>query len=373
MAYKILGQASAVTPSATITTNLVKDSSFRNLIGEGWLEQPLSTATISSGPGYTSGSGANQFYVLNINNNQHWSWAVTGTNSNQYITNTGVATSVTTAPVGTTRSSLGAYHTTSSEFYIGYGITNGQAPNTPQTSWLNPSTAIPVKGNTQYFAYFSFYQSANQSSAPTMRIWWFQPNGSIISTTPESITGSSVTGAWTRNGQGVTSPPNAAYAVFAIFFNSSGASRCYADGIYFGTNQAAGLTFIEPQLPSEAVITAPFDKKLNGYITESPVSTSAIQTAGSLQTLYTVPSTKETVISTISVANLSPVASTYRVAVIPSGATLAAKHFIHMDVPIAANSTQTITIGITLAQGDTIQVAADSESVSFSAFGSESA
>ena len=88
-------------------------------------------------------------------------------------------------------------------------------------------------------------------------------------------------------------------------------------------------------------------------------------------TLYTVPSSTSTVVSTITVANRSAVAVTYRIAVRPAGATLANQHYIAYDVALAANDTTALTLGVTLATTDVITVYASTADLSFSAFGSE--
>jgi hypothetical protein len=71
-----------------------------------------------------------------------------------------------------------------------------------------------------------------------------------------------------------------------------------------------------------------------------------------LATAYTVPSDTETVISTITVANLGPATATYRIAVRPNGASLANEHYIVYDSSVAPQSTDTLTIGITLDATD---------------------
>lgn len=88
-------------------------------------------------------------------------------------------------------------------------------------------------------------------------------------------------------------------------------------------------------------------------------------------TLYTVPSATETVISTIVVANRAATAGTFRIAIRPNGATIANQHYIAYDVPIAANDSTTLTLGITLDAADVITVYASSADMSFNAFGSE--
>jgi hypothetical protein len=88
-------------------------------------------------------------------------------------------------------------------------------------------------------------------------------------------------------------------------------------------------------------------------------------------TLYTVPSATKTVVSTIAICNQAGTSGTYRIAIRPAGATLAAQHYIAYDSAITANNTTFITIGVTLATTDIITVYASSATMSFSAFGSE--
>jgi hypothetical protein len=88
-------------------------------------------------------------------------------------------------------------------------------------------------------------------------------------------------------------------------------------------------------------------------------------------TLYTVPSATNAVVSTISVANLTGTAATYRIAVRPSGATLANQHYLAYDVTVGASDSTTITIGATLNATDVITVYASTANLAFSAFGSE--
>lgn len=88
-------------------------------------------------------------------------------------------------------------------------------------------------------------------------------------------------------------------------------------------------------------------------------------------TLYTVPASTSAVISTISVANRDTASATFRIAIRPAGATLANQHYLVYDAPLAANSTATFTIGVTLATTDVVTVYASSANLSFSAFGSE--
>jgi len=90
------------------------------------------------------------------------------------------------------------------------------------------------------------------------------------------------------------------------------------------------------------------------------------------QTLYTAPSLTSTVISTIMICNQASSAATYRIAVRPAAdGSTAAKHWIVYGATVAASDSIMLTLGITLATGDKIQIYASSANMSFSAFGSE--
>lgn len=88
--------------------------------------------------------------------------------------------------------------------------------------------------------------------------------------------------------------------------------------------------------------------------------------------LYTVPSSTQSVISTISVANITTAAATYRIAVRPSGATIANQHWIAYDVSLGGGDAITLTLGITLSSTDVVTVRANTaNALAFSAFGVE--
>jgi glucose-6-phosphate dehydrogenase assembly protein OpcA len=88
-------------------------------------------------------------------------------------------------------------------------------------------------------------------------------------------------------------------------------------------------------------------------------------------TLYTVPSATATVVSTITICNQASTAGTFRIAVRPAGASLAAQHYVAYDTPIAANDTIALTLGVTLATTDVVTIYASSATMSFNAYGSE--
>lgn len=95
--------------------------------------------------------------------------------------------------------------------------------------------------------------------------------------------------------------------------------------------------------------------------------------ATTVTTLYNTPASSATVISTITICNQAATAATYRVAVRPAGATLAAVHYVAYDIAIAANDTTALTLGITLAATDVVTVYASTANISFHAYGSEAA
>jgi glucose-6-phosphate dehydrogenase assembly protein OpcA len=87
--------------------------------------------------------------------------------------------------------------------------------------------------------------------------------------------------------------------------------------------------------------------------------------------LYTVPADTSAIISTLVVANRAATAATYRIAIRPTGATLANQHYIAYDVTVGASDSTTLTLGLTLAATDVITVYGSTANLSFSAFGSE--
>ena len=87
--------------------------------------------------------------------------------------------------------------------------------------------------------------------------------------------------------------------------------------------------------------------------------------------VYTVPSDRESVISTIVIANRAATAGTFRLAVRPSGEAIADQHYLAYDVPIAANDSTTLTLGLTLDATDVITFYASSANMSINVSGSE--
>lgn len=88
-------------------------------------------------------------------------------------------------------------------------------------------------------------------------------------------------------------------------------------------------------------------------------------------TLYTVPAATQTVSSTLTVCNRDASQATYRVAVRPAGAALANQHYLVFDAALPGNTTDTISIGATLAATDVVTIYASTANFSFTLFGSE--
>jgi hypothetical protein len=88
-------------------------------------------------------------------------------------------------------------------------------------------------------------------------------------------------------------------------------------------------------------------------------------------TLYTVPASTQTVVSTVTVCNQTSTAGTYRVAVRVAGAALGASQYVAYDVSLPGNATDTLTLGLTLGAADVVTVYASAATFSFNAFGSE--
>jgi hypothetical protein len=88
-------------------------------------------------------------------------------------------------------------------------------------------------------------------------------------------------------------------------------------------------------------------------------------------TLYIVPATTSTVVSTITICNQAGTSDSFRIAIRPAGATLIPAHYIAYNTAIPGYDSISLTIGITLATTDVVTVYAGTSTLSFSLFGSE--
>jgi hypothetical protein len=88
-------------------------------------------------------------------------------------------------------------------------------------------------------------------------------------------------------------------------------------------------------------------------------------------TLYTVPASTQTIVSTLTVTNQTATAGTYRISVRVAAAADNAKQYLAYDVSLPGNASDTLTLGVTLGAADVITVYASAATFSFNAFGSE--
>jgi hypothetical protein len=93
--------------------------------------------------------------------------------------------------------------------------------------------------------------------------------------------------------------------------------------------------------------------------------------ATTLTDIYTVPGATSASISTITVANQSATATTFRISVAIAGAADTTAQYIAYDAAIQGNDTITFTLGITLATTDKIRVYNTAATCSFNVFGVE--
>ncbi len=101
------------------------------------------------------------------------------------------------------------------------------------------------------------------------------------------------------------------------------------------------------------------------------VLSQTIPSATTLTDSYTVPGATQAVVSTITVCNQAASAATYRLQIAVAGAASATKQYIAFDVALGANSTQTLTLGVSLGASDVVRVYASTAMVSFNIYGVE--
>lgn len=84
--------------------------------------------------------------------------------------------------------------------------------------------------------------------------------------------------------------------------------------------------------------------------------------------LYTVPTARQAVISTLAVSETNGLPATYSILVRPAGAAASTEHTLVAKAELVAFDSQFFTIGIALAQDDVVTVEASTGDVAFSAF-----
>ncbi len=93
--------------------------------------------------------------------------------------------------------------------------------------------------------------------------------------------------------------------------------------------------------------------------------------AATAEALYTVPSLAQTTTSSLVVCNRTAGELTFRVSVHVAGAGADDKQYLFYDAPLAANSTLTAVLGLTLVETDVVKTYASATGLSFSLFGVE--
>ena len=93
--------------------------------------------------------------------------------------------------------------------------------------------------------------------------------------------------------------------------------------------------------------------------------------ASTATTLYACTSALGAVISTVSICNQNATTVTYRLSVRPAAAVQTTAMYVAYDVSLPANTTDTLTLGLTLANTDVVTVYTSTTAVSFNAYGSE--
>lgn len=93
--------------------------------------------------------------------------------------------------------------------------------------------------------------------------------------------------------------------------------------------------------------------------------------ATTLTTLYTVPASTSTTVSTITVCNQAASAGSFRISVAQAGYSDVARQYLYYDTAIPANETFAATIGITLATTDVVRAYSSNASMCFNVFGVE--
>lgn len=93
--------------------------------------------------------------------------------------------------------------------------------------------------------------------------------------------------------------------------------------------------------------------------------------AATLSDAYTVPAATTATVSTITVANQSATATSFRISVAVNGASDTAAQYLYYDIAIPGNNTFATTIGITLGSGDIVRVYNTLATLSFNIFGVE--
>lgn len=86
---------------------------------------------------------------------------------------------------------------------------------------------------------------------------------------------------------------------------------------------------------------------------------------------YTVPANTSSVISTIQVANIANTAGSIRISVAVAGAAASNAQYIAYNTTVLGYDALSLSLGLTLANTDTMTVYANTGNMAFNIFGSE--
>lgn len=89
------------------------------------------------------------------------------------------------------------------------------------------------------------------------------------------------------------------------------------------------------------------------------------------ETLYTVPNLAVTTTSSLIVCNRTGAGVDFRIAIRVNGEALADKQYIYYDKTVATKDSHVAVLGMTLNQGDQVEVYASATGLSFTLFGVE--
>ena len=277
-------------------------------------------------------------------------------------------------------------------FYLGQNVA-GTPYATNYTPGANSSSfAVQNRGKVINFGFaWKMIDNAyyNSSDKPEMRIDWWKSGTGYISSSTATASESSISGnTWYKTDNTTATVPADAER-FGIQIKlpvqnvglSVGSPFARIDSVYLNLNGYNYSIRQDLNLPTEnytyvapySGVGTPTNVTQAGTTANTTASAIGWASAGDTVTVYTVPTSTSAVVSSLLISNLSTSATTYRIAVVPSGQTLALKHFISFDEAISANSSVTRTLGITLAAGDKIQIISPLtvNQLSASAFGSE--
>jgi len=368
MPVKVLGQVLSTAPStANNIVNLVKDPSFENLT----ITSAVTTASSSL------------VYVIPGTNNY---WQASNNTSTSFFIRSGqrlglTADSGNQAIVTSPSANIG----TNGNVFLYYGFVLGSSTGTitDQNKVDRDLAARLDKEGTYYYGvkYYTPTTTGVGTAQISVTVWGADGNAAnTFAATATTMT----SGSW-QTLSGSFNGSSSKYATIRLQYqaNTNMPTTSYVawDSVWISDNSTYNGTY--PNSDGTTILTAPFNDNGVVYGGALGASESVRSYPGTITDLYTVPAGSSAVVSTITVSNLNTRFATgsntpgytdtvpVRIAVLPSGQTLAKKHFIVFDAPVSSNTTQTFTIGMTLAAGDKIQVSAPTNDVTFTAFGSE--